>query len=118
MQKLASILGKIKTGEPGKCLSEKYGAMNKPLNWKCGKCGKEWQAHPNGLVYAQHWCSKCSGRESWSYEQMLTLAKERGIEKTGVEGEFLTPKKSYDNQGYPDRSKFKWKCGKCETEFE
>jgi len=86
MQKLASIVGNLKTGNPGKCLSETYQAMNKTLNWKCGTCGKEWEAHPNGIVYKQNWCTKCSGRETWNYKKMINLAKERGLEKTGVEG--------------------------------
>ena len=118
MQKLASIVGTLKTGKPGKCLSETYQAMNKTLKWECGECGKVWEAHPNGIVYQQNWCTKCSGRETWSYDQMVALAKVRGLEKTGVEGKFLTTKESYENQKFPDRSKYKWKCGKCETEFE
>ena len=118
MQKLASIVGNLKTGKPGKCLSETYQAMNKTLKWECGECGKVWEAHPNGIVYQQNWCTKCSGRETWSYKKMVNLAKVRGLEKTGVEGKFLTTKESYENQKFPDRSKYKWKCGKCETEFE
>lgn len=118
MQKLAAIVGALKTGKPGKCLSETYQAMNKTLKWKCGACGKEWEAHPNGIVYKQNWCSRCSGKESWGYSQMVALAKERGLEKTGFEGKFLTPKESFKDQKFPDRLKYMWKCGKCETEFE
>jgi len=118
MQKLASIVGNLKTGKPGKCLSETYQSMNKTLEWECGKCGKTWEAHPNGIVYQQNWCTKCSGRETWSYDQMIALGKVRGLEKTGVEGKFLTTIESYENQKLPDRSKYNWKCGKCETEFE
>lgn len=118
MQKLASIVGTLKTGKPGKCLSETYQAMNKTLKWECGECGKVWEAYPNGIVYKQDWCTKCSGRETWSYDQMVALGKVRGLEKTGIEGKFLTTKEIYENQKYPDRSKYKWKCGKCENEFE
>lgn len=118
MQKLASIIGKEKTGTPGKCLSENYLGMNKPLNWECGKCGREWQATPNGILYQYNWCRACSGKETWTYYQMVNLAKSRGLSKTGVEGKFLTPKNDYENQEYPDRSKYKWKCGKCGNEWE
>lgn len=118
MQKLASIVGNLKTGKPGKCLSETYQAMNKTLKWECGECGKVWEAYPNGIVYQQNWCTRCSGRETWSYDQMVALGKVRGLEKTGVEGKFLTTVESYENQKFPDRSKYNWKCGKCETEFE
>lgn len=113
MKKLARKIGLTKTGKAGKFLSKAYKGMNKPHEWQCGKCGRIWKATPNGIMYQNNWCRKCSNRETWSYEQMCELAKIRGLDKTGVEGKLLTNKKTYENTPYPDGAKYTWECGKC-----
>ncbi len=118
MKKLAREIGLTKTGKAGKFLSKAYKGMNKPHEWQCGKCGRIWEATPNGIMYQNNWCKKCSNRETWSYEQMCELAKIRGLDKTGVEGKLLTNNKAYENTPYPDGAKYMWECGKCETEFD
>ena len=113
MKKLARIVGMKKTGVAGKFLSEEYAGMNTSSQWQCGKCGRIWKTSPNAIMYREDWCVRCSGRETWMYEQMVELAKKRGLEKTEAEGQFLTSKKDYESQSHPDMSKYQWKCGKC-----
>ena len=113
MRNLAKEIGLKKTGVAGKFLSDNYNGMNVPHKWQCGKCGCIWKTSPNSIMYQETWCKHCSGRESWTYEQMVELAKMRGLEKTGVEGKFLMSKEDYEQQPYPDRSKYEWECGKC-----
>ncbi len=113
MQELAKEIGLKKTGIAGRFLSEKYKGMNISHRWQCGKCRRIWKTSPNSIKYQGSWCKKCSGRETWTYEQMEELARKRGIEKTGVMGKFLTSKEDYKKQSYPDRSTYRWKCGKC-----
>lgn len=113
MQNLALKIGVRKTGIAGEFLSENYKGMNENHIWQCGKCGTIWKTSPNSILYQESWCKRCSGRETWSYEQMIGLARKRGEEKTGVAGKFLMSREEYDQQSYPDRSKYPWECGKC-----
>lgn len=113
MQELAKEIGLKKTGIAGKFLSEEYKGMNILHKWQCGKCGRIWKTSPNSIKYQESWCKKCSKRETWTYDQMVELARTRGIEKTGVMGKFLTSKEDYEKQSYPDKSKYRWQCGKC-----
>ena len=113
MEKLAQIIGIKKTGIAGKFLSEEYKGINISHKWQCGKCGYVWSNSPNALLYQNQWCIRCLGLETWTYEQMVDLAKKRGLEKSGVEGKFLTSRKEYESSIHPDMSKYHWKCGKC-----
>ncbi len=118
LQKLAKEIGLKKTGVAGKFLSKKYRGMNTSHKWQCGRCGKIWNTSPNSIMYQESWCTRCSGRETWTYEQMVELARVGGIEKTGVAGKFLMSKREYEQQTYPDRSKYQWECGKCGHRWE
>ncbi|MFX1375410.1 MAG: hypothetical protein ACFFA0_06335 [Promethearchaeota archaeon] len=118
MEKLARIIGIKKTGVGGKFLSEKYKGINISHRWQCGKCGKVWKNSPNAIIYREQWCIRCQGRETWTYEQMIELAKKRGLEKNGVEGMFLTSKDDYESRSHPDMSKYYWECGKCGFTWE
>jgi rubrerythrin len=113
MQNLACKIGLKKTGVGGKFLSEYYKGINQNHKWQCGKCGRIWDTSPNSVLYQESWCKRCSGRETWSYEQMVDLARKRGKEKTGIAGKFLISREEYEKQSYPDRSKYQWECGKC-----
>ena len=113
MRELAREIGLRKTRVEGKFLSKEYKGMNKSCRWQCGRCGTIWNTSPNSVKYQGSWCKKCSGRETWTYEQMVELARIRGIEKTGVSGTFLMSKREYERQSYPDRSKYQWQCGDC-----
>ena len=113
MEKLALIVGAKKTGVGGKFLSQEYKGLNISSKWQCGKCGKVWNTSPNAVLYREQWCIRCQGRETWTYKQMITLAEKRGLEKTGVEGKFLTSKKDYESRSHPDMSIYLWECGKC-----
>ena len=113
MQELAKEIGLKKTGIAGRFLSEEYKGMNISHRWQCRKCGRIWKTSPSSIKYQGNWCKKCSGRETWAYEQMVELARKRGLEKTGVSGKFLMKKGEYEQQPYPDRSKYQWECGKC-----
>ncbi|MFX1567988.1 MAG: hypothetical protein ACFFCV_06445 [Promethearchaeota archaeon] len=118
MEKLAEIVGMEKTGVAGKFISEEFKGLNVSSKWQCGKCGKIWNTSPNAVLYRKQWCLRCQGRETWTYKQMLELAKTRGLEKTGVEGKLLTSKKDYETSKHPDMSKYHWKCGKCGNIWE
>ncbi|HEA70844.1 hypothetical protein LCGC14_1456110 [marine sediment metagenome] len=113
MEQLAQIVGIKKTGVAGKFLSKKYNGMNSLSEWQCGKCGRIWKTQPNVILYQKRWCIHCSGRETWTYVQMVELGQKRGLEKTGIQGQFLTTKADYEAQPHPDMSKYQWKCGKC-----
>ncbi|KKL14363.1 hypothetical protein LCGC14_2516400, partial [marine sediment metagenome] len=113
IEQLARIIGMKKTGVAGKFLSEEYTGMNVSSKWQCGKCEKVWKTSPNAVLYKEHWCIRCQGRETWTYKQMIELGKRRGLKKTGVEGKFLTSKKEYEEAIHPDMSKYHWECGKC-----
>lgn len=113
IEQLACIIGMKKTGVAGKFLSEEYKGMNFSSKFQCGKCGRVWKTSPNAVLYREQWCVRCNGRETWTYKQMVELGKRRGLEKTGVEGKFLTSKKEYEGASHPDMSKYQWECGKC-----
>lgn len=118
MEQLARIIGRKKTGMAGKFLSVKYSGMSVSSKWQCGKCGRIWNTSPSAILYRGDWCIRCSGRETWTYMQMVELAKKRGLDKTGVEGQFLTSKAEYEAQTHPDMGRYQWKCGKCDHVWE
>ena len=43
----------------GKLLSSKYERSNKPLKWKCNKCGHIWNAVAYDVIVLKHWCRAC-----------------------------------------------------------
>lgn len=110
MRKLAYKVGIEKVGIPGKCLSKKYINSSKKLKWRCGKCKYEFLMTPNAIKIQRSWCPKCGGRLK-SIEDMIKLAHDVGIERTGFPGYCLS--KNYNGA----KVKLRWKCGKCHYEF-
>jgi len=93
MQKLAHSRG-------GKCLSDSYitGRMN--LLWECSEA-HTWEATPENVKRGT-WCTKCSGREKLTIEEMQKLAHSR-------RGKCLSEK--YIN----NKSKLLWECSEGHT---
>ena len=57
----------------GKCLSKKMtkGDMMTKLTWKCGTCGKEFEASPTLILKGGHWCPDCFiPTEKWNYDEV------------------------------------------------
>ncbi|KKL62221.1 hypothetical protein LCGC14_2187340, partial [marine sediment metagenome] len=113
MEQLTLVVGMKKTGVAGKFLSKKYMGLSVSSKWQCGKCGRIWNTSPSAIMYRGGWCIRCSGREAWTYRQMVEFAKKRGLEKTGVKGKFLTKEADFESRSHPDMSKYHWECGKC-----
>ena len=92
----------------GKCLSKEYINNRTKLPWECGN-GHKWEAPPhsisNGINRKGTWCPVCGGTKKLTIDDMHKLAKERG-------GKCLS--KKYVN----NRTKLKWKCGKCECVWD
>ncbi len=79
----------------GRCLSKVYLGWDKKLKWKCSE-GHIWEAIPNS-VNGGSWCSKCSGNEVLTIEEMHKIASIRG-------GKCISTK--YVN----NQTKLKWQC--------
>lgn len=57
----------------GECLSKtmKKGDLTTKLKWKCGRCGKEFEASPNLILKGGHWCPHCYlPIEKWDYDDI------------------------------------------------
>lgn len=57
----------------GECLSETMtkGDLMTKLKWKCGHCGKEFEASPNLILLGGHWCPHCFvPAEVWDYDSI------------------------------------------------
>jgi hypothetical protein len=57
----------------GQCLSKKMtkGDMRTKLTWKCGTCGKEFEASPTLILKGGHWCPDCFiPTEKWNYDEV------------------------------------------------
>lgn len=57
----------------GECLSETMtkGDLMTKLTWKCGHCGKEFEASPNLILLGGHWCPHCFvPAEVWDYDSI------------------------------------------------
>jgi len=89
----------------GRLLSEVYLGSHTVHEWKCDVCQHEWTASPHNVINGKTWCPRCVGRAKWTIEDMKKLAEERG-------GKCLSKKYININK------KLKWKCGKCEYEWQ
>ena len=66
MKKAAAFRG-------GKVVSRtmKKGDMRTKLKWKCGLCGKEFEASPTLILLGGHWCPYCYlPIEKWNYDEI------------------------------------------------
>ncbi len=111
MKALALNNGLKKTGEPGKCLSERYVNDKTKLKWQCGKCGYKWETSPNSIKRGR-WCAKCVGNIKYTIEDMEKFAIKRGIVETSKPGKCLS--KDYIN----NKANLIWKCGKCKNTWK
>ena len=68
----------------GDCLSEEYLGVHVPLKWVCSNA-HVWEAEPNRVVNAGHWCLICAGKAPYSIEDMRVLANARGGECLSTE---------------------------------
>lgn len=52
----------------GELVSTTVGKMTDKLVWKCGHCGKEFEASPNLILRGGHWCPHCFiPKNAWDY---------------------------------------------------
>lgn len=82
----------------GLCLSEKYIDVHTKLKWQCKK-GHVWNAVPDSVKNANHWCPKCAGNAKHELKDIKAFARKKG-------GECL----SSEYKGVLE--KLKWKCEK------
>lgn len=57
----------------GECLSDTMvkGDLTTKLKWKCGCCGKEFEASPNLILLGGHWCPECYlPVTAWDYDKI------------------------------------------------
>lgn len=67
---------KIARERGGDCLSEKYNARPKKLEWRCAK-GHAWRAA--GVTVRQgSWCPHCAGRARKTIDDVRRIARKRG----------------------------------------
>ncbi len=86
---------KLAKEHDGLCLSKKYYKSNAKLKWQCTE-GHTWEATYES-VRRGSWCSKCSGNEMLTLEEMKEIAKSNN-------GKCLS--KEYKNI----MKKLKWEC--------
>jgi len=96
---------------------EEYDQINTTLSltkflWQCNMGHIPFNKR---LAYAKRgsWCPICSEKRKWTYERLIKLAEERGLERNDLPGKILT---SYDEfkeskkTQYPNNTKYRWTC--------
>ena len=56
----------------------KYNGMNKPIEFKCGRCGNHWTTLARAIVYDNEGCPRC--RSSKGEKEIRTWLKKNNIE--------------------------------------
>ena len=105
----------ITTFEDFKKLSKNLRPSKVKLKWWCGNEGhRYWKARPENLMYNDSWCPKCAGNAPLTYNELVLLAKNRGIEENRVPGKLVTSEDEFikliDNNS-PSITNLKWWCG-------
>lgn len=77
----------------GECLSEEFVSVAKKMRWRCGDCGREWEAAPKTILYGYHdsWCPACGAEKRKAtqranrLEALRELARSKGGECLSTE---------------------------------
>jgi len=88
---------KLAIEKGGKCLSDKYIDNSTKLIWQCSK-GHVWEATPNGVKSAKHWCPVCK-----STKKTIEDAKKLAIKRGG---------KCLSNEYINNSTNLMWQCTK------
>jgi len=120
LKKLAKERGLEKNGIEGKLNTPNHvyleSKRKQPPNrtkyeWSCQIEGhKPWKARPDSIKDGS-WCPTCSKFSKLTYEQMIKLARDKGIESTGKPGKFLATKEEFNNINKKSKTHFPWQCG-------
>lgn len=120
LKELARERGLEKKSIPGKLLTareqfEKLKKIKPPARtkylWSCEIEGHEpWEARPDSIKDGS-WCPICAPATPLTYEHLVKLARDRGIESTGKPGKFLTPKYKVNKISAKSKTLFLWQCG-------
>lgn len=86
---------------------------NKKLNWKCRRCGHEWEASPATRIKG-HGCPACSGRVATKDRNLSVLYPELCEEWDYGKNDSLTPSTLLPGSG----KKIWWKCKTCGHEWQ
>ncbi|MFO7796057.1 MAG: hypothetical protein ACQERB_06775 [Promethearchaeati archaeon] len=81
------------------------------FKWSCGIEGHPpWLARPDSILYGS-WCPACASNTPLTYNDMVSMARKRGIESIGKPGKFCTSKKEFEKYSSKSTTHFLWQCG-------
>lgn len=84
-------------------LSDVYINARSKINFRCNKCGREWESTSNDIKNG-YGCLKCSGKMKLTIDEVRTRGQTVGIKLLS---------KEYVNA----RTKLRWECDKCNHVF-